>query len=110
MFVLLLLWAALGLIVALVVRGARAWPAAFVAPRWRVLLAGGALAGLLGGWLGSLVFGRFYGAPIALWFSAVLLVAGPWVARNLTSRPPLPQIDGEAERLRGDATGVGTEA
>jgi hypothetical protein len=87
MIVLLLLWAALGPLVALVVRAARVWPAGFPAPRWRTLLAGGALAGLLGGWLGSLAFGRFYGAPTALWFSAVVLVAGPWVARNLTGRP-----------------------
>ncbi len=93
MIVLLLFWAALGLLVAVVVRGARAWPAAFAAPRWRILLAGGALLGLLGGWLGSLAFGRFYGAPTALWFTALVLVAGPWVVLRLRDRPQV-----EAER------------
>jgi hypothetical protein len=83
MIALLLLWTGLGLMVAAVARAARPWPMAMPLPRWRVLLAEGALAGLLGGWLGSLVFGRFYGAPNALWFSAVLLVAGPWLLPRL---------------------------
>ena len=87
MLPLLLLWTVLGLLVALVVRAARVWPAAYPAPRWRTLLAGGALAGLLGGWLGSLTFGRFYGAPTALWFSGVVLVAGPWLVLWLRNRP-----------------------
>jgi hypothetical protein len=86
MLTLLLLWAALGLLVALVARAARPWPASMPLPRWRWLLAEGALAGLLGGWLGSLVFGRFFGAPNALWFPAVLLVAGPWLLPRLRAR------------------------
>jgi hypothetical protein len=80
---LILLWIGLGLLIAAVARAARPWPTAMPLPRWRTLLAEGALAGLLGGWLGSLVFGRFYGAPNALWFSAVLLVAGPWLLPRL---------------------------
>jgi hypothetical protein len=79
MFVLSLIWIALGLLVAVVARAARPWPRAMPLPRWRALLTEGALAGLLGGWLGALVFGRFYGAPNALWLSAVLLVVGPWL-------------------------------
>jgi hypothetical protein len=86
MLTLLLIWTVLGMLVAVVARAARPWPASTPLPRWRFLLTEGALAGLLGGWLGSLVFGRFYGAPNALWFSAALLVAGPWLLPRLRAR------------------------
>jgi hypothetical protein len=86
MFLVVLFWAALGLTVALAVRAAHVWPAAYPAPRWRWLLLAGALAGLIGGWLGSLAFGRFYGVPTALWVSGLLVARGPWLMVWLRDR------------------------
>jgi len=46
----------------------------------------GAGAGLLGGALGWLVFGRFFAVPTALWVSGLAVTAGPWLAVRLRDR------------------------
>jgi ABC-type Mn2+/Zn2+ transport system permease subunit len=43
---------------------------------WR-LIGVGALAGVLGGWAGTLVFGRFFGDPTAAWVAVLAVVAVP---------------------------------
>ncbi len=48
----------------------------------------GALAGLLGGWLGVVVFGRLYSVATALWVSALCAVALPWLAQRGWRRAP----------------------
>jgi hypothetical protein len=40
----------------------------------------GALAAVIGGWLGALVFGRLYGLPTALWVSALCATLLPWAS------------------------------
>ncbi len=55
---------------------------------WLVTLAIGAGAGLLGGWLGTLLFGRYFGSPSALWVAVVAVTLAPLlVARFTRSRP-----------------------
>ena len=96
MLTLSLLWATLGLLMGALARGARLWPRATPHPTWRWLLAAGTLAGLLGGWLGALVFGRFYGVPNALWIASAVLVAAP---------PLLPRVRGWRRRRTAPAAG-----
>jgi hypothetical protein len=52
----------------------------------RFLLLIGALAGLTGGWLGTLLFGRFYGTATAAWIAVLAVALLTWVAgRRSTS-------------------------
>ena len=46
--------------------GARLRPAAWTRWGWRALPALGAVAGPLGGWSGTAVYGRLFGTPAAL--------------------------------------------
>ena len=85
MFTLSILWVLLGLLV-----GALGIAARRGAPRshqsgsydWRIILVIGALAGLAGGWLGTLVFGRFFGAATSAWIATLAVVVIPWAARR----------------------------
>ena len=67
-FALLLSWAALGLLVALLALAARLKPA-----KWRRagLLMLGLGTGLAGGLLGFWLFGRLFSCPTALWWAAL---------------------------------------
>lgn len=82
-----LVWLALGLLVAGlacaarwdlgargVLRGARGV--------WSTL-ALSALSAVVGGWLGALLFGRLYGAPMALWVSVVACALLPFSLKRL---------------------------
>jgi hypothetical protein len=82
-----LVWLAGGAIV-----GGLVWLAALRPPlrarsRWWspwTLLAAGALGGLAGGWLGTALFGRFFGSPAAAWVAVVVVIASPWVVARLS--------------------------
>ncbi|HEY7355736.1 MAG TPA: hypothetical protein VH590_04685 [Ktedonobacterales bacterium] len=85
MFVLSLIWLALGVLMAALALAARLRPAAWGSRGWLLLLGVGALAALLGGWIGTLLLGRLFGTPTALWV-AILAVALPWLVERLRPR------------------------
>jgi hypothetical protein len=74
MLILSLLWVALGLLIGALANAARLRPAAWGRAGWLRMLALGALAALLGGWLGTRVLGPLFATATALWI-AVLAVA-----------------------------------
>ena len=87
MLLLSLLWLLLGSIVGVLALTARLRPDAWGC-RGLLLLGFDALAALLGGWMGTLLFGRLFGTPTALWV-AILLVLLAWlVVRLRTHAPP----------------------
>lgn len=71
-----LVWLLVGVAVGALANGARLRPEAWGRRGWLWMLGMGAAAGLVGGWLGALVFGRYFGLAMALWV-AVLVVVGP---------------------------------
>ena len=85
MLLLLLLWLALGILCGALALAARMRPAAWGRWGWLLLLGLGALAALLGGWLGTLLLSKLFGTPAALWV-AVLAVALPWLVERLRAR------------------------
>jgi ABC-type molybdate transport system permease subunit len=82
MFLFSLLWLALGLVVGALALAAKLRPTAWGRRGWLLLLAVGALSGLLGGWLGALLLGKMFGTPEALWI-AILAVALPSLVERL---------------------------
>ena len=74
MLILSLLWVVLGLLIGALANGAKLCPAAWGRRGWLAMLGLGALAALLGGWLGTWVFGALFATANALWI-AVLGVA-----------------------------------
>ncbi len=54
---------------------------------WLATMGVGALAALIGGWLGSLIFDRFFTTPTALWVSVLAAALSPrligrWLAKR----------------------------
>jgi hypothetical protein len=82
MFLLSLVWLALGLLAGALALAARLRPASWGRRSWLMLLGLGALAALLGGWIGALLLGRLFGTPVALWV-AILAVFLPWLMERL---------------------------
>lgn len=96
MLLLSLIWLAGGLVIGWLV-----WAAALPAPRnaahwplWRYAVTG-AIAALAGGWLGSLLLGRLFGSPVALWVCVVVCGAAPYLVglahRATSARAPEPR-------------------
>ncbi len=85
MFMLSLVWLALGLLIGALALAARLRPAAWGRRGWLLLLGMGALGALLGGWIGALLLGRLFGTPTALWV-AILAVFVPWLVERLRGR------------------------
>jgi uncharacterized membrane protein YeaQ/YmgE (transglycosylase-associated protein family) len=85
-----LFWVILGLFFGALAQAARlGFSARGMAGRqgWLVTLAVGAALALVGGWLGTWLFGRLYGTPTALWVGILGVVAAPWLwARFRQSR------------------------
>lgn len=50
------------------------------------LVALGGVAGLVGGWIGTLVFGTFFGSPTAVWVAVLAVVGMSWAARVIAAR------------------------
>ena len=82
MFLFSVLWLALGVVVGALALAARLRPAAWGRQGWLMLLGVGALAALLGGWLGTLLLGKMFGTPEALWI-AILAVVLPRLLERL---------------------------
>jgi len=53
---------------------------------WLIMLAAGALAGLLGGWLGALLLGKYVATAVALWVAALGVVVMPWLVAWVRTR------------------------
>lgn len=82
MLQLLLFWLLLGIILGALAQAARlGFSARGVSGRngWLLTLAMGGGCALLGGWLGTLLLGRLYGTPTALWVGILGVVAVPWL-------------------------------
>jgi hypothetical protein len=60
-------------------RSRRGWSGA-----WTV--GAGALAGLMGGWLGTLLLGTFFGSPTAAWMAVLVATCLPWMAARWPGR------------------------
>jgi hypothetical protein len=82
MFLLSLVWLALGLLAGGLALAARLRPASWGRWGWLMLLGLGALAALLGGWIGALVLSTLFGTPAALWV-AIVAVFLPWLVQRL---------------------------
>jgi hypothetical protein len=74
MLILSLLWAVLGLLIGALANAAKLRPATWGRGGRLVMLGLGALVALLGGWLGTWMFGALFATATALWI-AVLGVA-----------------------------------
>jgi hypothetical protein len=89
-----LIWLALGLVVGVLGLGARLRPVVWGRWGWLIVMGIGALAALLGGWLGALLLGKLFGTPAALWV-AILAVFLPWLVERLRHRAQSRQQAGE---------------
>jgi hypothetical protein len=85
MLMLSLIWLVGGLVIGWLV-----WAAALPSPRgaaarWRLwrYAATGAVAALVGGWLGSLLLGELFGSPAALWICVLATAAAPYVSNMI---------------------------
>ncbi len=85
MVLLSLIWLALGVLVGGLALAARLRPAAWGRWGWLALLGVGALAALLGGWVGALLLGTLFGTTTALWV-AILGVFLVWLVERLRRR------------------------
>jgi hypothetical protein len=77
-----LFWMLLGVIFGLLAQAARLGFSArgmSGANGWLATLATGALFALVGGWIGTYLFGRLFGTPTALWVGILGVVLAPWL-------------------------------
>jgi uncharacterized membrane protein YeaQ/YmgE (transglycosylase-associated protein family) len=74
MLILSLWWLLLGCLVGTLANAARLPPGAWGRRSRLVLLGVGALAALLGGWLGTLLLGRYVATAVALWVAVLGVV------------------------------------
>ena len=79
MLILSLLWLVLGLLIGLLANAARLRPAAWVRGGHLRMLGLGALVALLGGWLGTLVFGALFATATAVWVGVLGVALVPRV-------------------------------
>lgn len=81
MFILSLFWLLLGILIGALANSARLRPASssWGHRGWLVMLAVGALAAFLGGWLGALLLGKYIATAPALWVAVLGVVVVPWL-------------------------------
>jgi hypothetical protein len=72
-------WLLLGLLIGLLAVAARCCPAAWGRKKWPALLGIAALAAFCGGWLGTLLLGRFFASGVAVWLAVLCMVLLPWL-------------------------------
>jgi len=77
MAILSLFWVIIGILIGSLANAARLWPAVGGRNRWLYMLGVGALAALLGGWLGVFLLERNVATAMALWVAVlgVILVS-----------------------------------
>jgi hypothetical protein len=80
MIFLSILWLVLGLAIGALAVAARPGTTREGPYNWRIVLLIGALAGLAGGWLGTLLLGRFFGTATSAWVAVLAVVLIPWVS------------------------------
>jgi hypothetical protein len=91
MLILSLYWLLLGALIGALAIGAshdksgRYRPPSWQFLGWLWMLAIGALAALLGGWLGALLLGKYIATAMALWV-AVLAMVGTWLVAWVRTR------------------------
>ncbi len=78
MLALSLFWFVLGILIGALANAARLRPSSWDRHGWLLMLGVGALAALLGGWLGVLLLERNLATAMALWV-AVFGVTLPWL-------------------------------
>jgi hypothetical protein len=89
MLVLSLVWLAGGALVGSLANMASMGPAVWWQTRRRSrwsTIGLGAVAALAGGWLGTLLLGRFFGSPTAVWVSVIVVVLVPRGVARLARR------------------------
>jgi hypothetical protein len=90
MFILSLAWVVLGVVIGGLALGALLLPAEWKLNeerrKWLIMPGIGAGAALLGGWLGTLIWGRLFGTPTALWVAVLVVALGPWLFTRLRAR------------------------
>ena len=80
------LWLGLGILLGALANGARLRAGVWGRWGWAVLLGVGALATLVGGWMGTLIWGRLFGTPTALWVGVLVVALGPWLFAKVSAR------------------------
>jgi hypothetical protein len=82
-----LFWLLLGLIIGTRANAAKLSPAIWKHwPRsWLILPVIGAIAALVGGWIGVLLIGRYFATGAALWAAAIGVLVGSRLIRRLIS-------------------------
>jgi uncharacterized membrane protein YeaQ/YmgE (transglycosylase-associated protein family) len=87
MFILSLFWLLLGMLIGALAIAARLWPASWPRGRrgWLIMLTVGALAALIGGWLGALLLGKYVATAAALWVAVLGVVVVPWLSGRLNA-------------------------
>jgi len=82
MLALSLFWFVLGILIGALANAARLRPSSWDRQGWLLMLGVGALAALLGGWLGVLLLERNVATAMALWV-AVFGVTLPWLVKRV---------------------------
>ena len=83
MLALSLLWIVIGLLIGALAVAGRVSPAKWLRSAWPLLLATGVSFALLGGWLGTIVYGRFFGTAAAVWVATLAVSILPWALNRL---------------------------
>jgi uncharacterized membrane protein YeaQ/YmgE (transglycosylase-associated protein family) len=83
MVTLSILWILLGIAIGALAIAARLRPSRWGPSGWRILLLIGAIGAFIGGWLGTLAFGRFFGTATSVWVAVLCVVVIPLAARRL---------------------------
>ena len=89
LLVLSAVWLIGGALVGALALAARLVPSAWWSRRgWSAVwtVGAGALAGLMGGWLGTLLLGTFFGSPTAAWIAVLTVTSLPWIAARWPGR------------------------
>ncbi len=88
MLILSLFWLLLGILIGALASATRLRPASssWGHRGWLVMLAVGALAALIGGWLGALLLGRYVATAVALWVAVLGVVVLPWLVAWVRTR------------------------
>ena len=82
MFILSLFWLLMGVLIGALANVAKLRPASWSWGRrgWLVMPGIGALAALLGGWVGALLLGIYVATAVALWVAVIGVAVLPWIA------------------------------
>ncbi len=83
MLALSLLWIVIGLLIGALAVAGRVTPARSRSSAWPLLLAIGVPSALVGGWLGTIVYGRFFGTAAAVWIATLAVIILPWALNRI---------------------------